>query len=300
MSGSHNHLFEGLVEASHDFIGTVDRKGLFLYLNPAGRRILEIPLDEDIVGQSIGPYNDIPSAELAGLASAILDDGTMSALSVFVSRSGRRIPVSQSFIVHETPTGTCYSTIARDVSERLALETLLRDRADRDPLTGLFNRSAFRRLAETWLSRPQAEAEHPTHSTNAVLAMLDLDGFKAVNDTHGHHTGDQLLIQVADVLKATLEPHCLVARLGGDEFVILSHDDALMATVRATLRPVLDPYGADVSVGTAHVLPQDLAGEGDHLERVMQEADANLYQQKRIRRFTPKNGQPTFVLARSS
>jgi PAS domain S-box-containing protein len=140
MLSAPDEIFRTLVESSADFIGTIDKEGKFLYLNPAGRRMLEIPLDEDLLGQLITPYNDRPSDELMVAAASILDQGTVSGISVFVSRSGQRVTVSQSFIVHETSTGTRYSTIARDISERLALEQSLRDRADRDPLTGLFKR----------------------------------------------------------------------------------------------------------------------------------------------------------------
>jgi PAS domain S-box-containing protein len=270
MSENRDEIFQSLVEASADFIGTIDKDGKFLYLNPAGRRMLEIPPEEDLAGQSIIPYNDRPSDALIAAAASILNQGTQNGVSVFVSRSGQRITVSQSFIVHETSTGTRYSTIARDISERLALEQSLRDRADRDPLTGLFNRAAFRRRADEWVQTSR------TH-----LAMLDLDGFKAVNDTHGHHTGDTLLIQVSDMLRATFENHAIVARLGGDEFVIIMDDENINAIVQASLGPILQPYGAGVSVGiTPFQTPADL-------DATLRAADVQLYYQK-DRRSQPR------------
>lgn len=271
MSAVPYEIFQSLVEASADFIGTIDRRGDLLYLNPAGRKMLEIPLDEDIVGHSIIPYNDMPSAEITEAASAILAGGDVPAVSVFVSRSGRRIMVSQSFIVHETSTGTRYSTIARDISDRVALEQSLRDRADRDPLTGLLNRAAFRQRATAW-----------THTPLTRLAILDLDGFKSVNDTQGHHAGDLLLRQVAERLIATLGPATLVARLGGDEFVILVEedetDDNIDASVQTALGPLLRPFDAGVSIGvTAFCV-------GTDFDVAMRTADARLYDQKRLRR----------------
>jgi PAS domain S-box-containing protein len=263
MLPNQDEIFQSLVEASADFIGTIDREGRFLYLNPAGRRMLEIPADEDLTGQSIVPYNDKPTDAIATAAAAILDQGTLSGVSVFVSRSGHRITVSQSFIVHETSTGTRYSTIARDISERLALEQSLRDRADRDPLTGLFNRAAFRRKADEWVQTSR------TH-----LAMLDLDGFKAVNDTHGHHTGDTLLMQVSDMLRATFENHAIVARLGGDEFVIIMDEENIETIVHACLLPILEPFGAGVSVG---ITPFHTASD---LDATLRAADVQLYYQK--------------------
>jgi diguanylate cyclase (GGDEF)-like protein/PAS domain S-box-containing protein len=261
-----DEIFRSMVEATTDFIGTIDRDGGFLYLNPAGRAMLEIPLNEDIVGQSVLPYNEGPPKEVQAAARTALNTGSASQVSVFVSRSGKRIVVSQNFIVHETSHGTRYSTIARDISDRIAVEQALRHRADHDALTGLSNRSAFRRMAEE-LDR----------TSNTHLSMLDLDGFKAVNDTQGHHEGDLLLVTVANALRQALPPQSVVARLGGDEFVAITDGD-LTECVRNALEPMLQPYGAGISIGTTKFT------SADDLETALHEADIRLYANKRDRR----------------
>lgn len=275
MAAVPDEIFRSLVDASQDFIGTIDRDGSFVYLNPAGRRMLEIPLDEDIVGQSIVPYNDIPSKEITEAAHAILDQGTVMGVSIFITRSGTRLAVSQSFIVHETDLGKHYSTIARDISDRLELEKSLRERADRDPLTGLLNRTAFRQLATG------SATEHVRH-----LAILDLDGFKSVNDTHGHHVGDNLLKRVSEALETAFNDETLLARFGGDEFVILADDDRVEAKVDLVLRTLLEPFGAGVSIGLAHY------NESVDFEVAMRTADERLYASKRLKRTSVAIGSP--------
>jgi diguanylate cyclase (GGDEF)-like protein len=82
-----------------------------------------------------------------------------------------------------------------------------------DPLTGLLNRRGLQRALQ-----PAIDASDATHLT--AVYLIDLDGFKAVNDTHGHEAGDELLVQVGQRLRAAVRETDLVARLGGDEFVI--------------------------------------------------------------------------------
>jgi diguanylate cyclase (GGDEF)-like protein/PAS domain S-box-containing protein len=107
--------------------------------------------------------------------------------------------------------GAGYTLLARDVTERVSLEADLRRLAGTDALTGLLNRHAFLSLLGERLA---VEA--------AVILFVDLDGFKAVNDSDGHAVGDRLLGEVADALRAELGPGETAARLGGDEFAILA------------------------------------------------------------------------------
>jgi diguanylate cyclase (GGDEF)-like protein len=94
-----------------------------------------------------------------------------------------------------------------------------REAASLDGLTQLTNRQTFDRTLEQWTADSQLRF---------VLAIVDIDGFKAINDQHGHLTGDQVLISVARTLARSVRSSDMVARLGGDEFALL----ALDATVR--------------------------------------------------------------------
>lgn len=91
----------------------------------------------------------------------------------------------------------------------------LRAQVQKDPLTGLFNRSAFIELAVLQLKKCREMKGHP------ALGILDLDHFKAINDTFGHQAGDQVIVGVASILKKTLRDTDIVGRLGGDEYIFL-------------------------------------------------------------------------------
>jgi diguanylate cyclase (GGDEF)-like protein len=169
--------------------------------------------------------------------------------------------------------------LQRAVQERDALAERLRHLAYHDALTGLANRTLF-------LDRLKAELAGG--GTPTVL-MLDLDGFKPVNDRYGHNAGDQLLQTVALRLSRCLRDHGTVARLGGDEFAILLPSDqpadvpglvrrlAGVVAEPVTLGPARDAAVASVrvSIGTATARP------GTDLMTLLHEADLEMYAAKR-------------------
>jgi diguanylate cyclase (GGDEF)-like protein/PAS domain S-box-containing protein len=126
---------------------------------------------------------------------------------------------------------------ARDVTERVQLEEELTRQAFSDGLTGLPNRALFRDRLHHALARAER-----THDALAVL-LLDLDGFKQVNDSLGHDAGDQLLVHVAERLRAVVRPSDTVARLGGDEFVVLLETDVRLDTPGIIGERVRDSFG---------------------------------------------------------
>lgn len=171
----------------------------------------------------------------------------------------------------------------------------LRYDAQHDGLTGLGNRSLFLsrlqgRLATCAEPGPDedllADNGDPAGVEAAVL-LLDLDRFKEVNDTLGHHIGDLLLCQVADRLKETLPPGGVVARLGGDEFAVLLERCGGVAEASAiavaTRRALADPFhvaGTSLEVGASvgiALMPTD----GRQSAAVLQHADVAMYSAKR-------------------
>ena len=104
--------------------------------------------------------------------------------------------------------------LRRSLRQRAALERELRHRATHDPLTGLANRAVL-------LDRLDRILADPGHHRSGTLTIIDLDGFKDVNDTLGHAAGDEVLLQVAARLRAAIAKDDLVARFGGDEFALL-------------------------------------------------------------------------------
>lgn len=156
----------------------------------------------------------------------------------------------------------------------------LQDAAHHDPLTGLPNRRFFENYLAVATSRPRDGA--------LVVMALDLDGFKPINDQHGHATGDIMLKQTAQRLAACLRGNDVVARLGGDEFTVLiqagpdaAHTGLDMAErlIEAVNQPVLvggQPLRVGCSIGLAHWPADDPA-----IGKVAELADAALYAAKR-------------------
>ncbi len=269
-------LLADLVNAVTDFVGTITATGEFLFLNPAGRRLLEIPLDEDIRGLSVLPYNEPPAAEIQQEMDRVIlaRKHEWSGTNVFVSRSGKRIPMSQSVVAHITDGVRCYSTIARDITAQIKAEQDLRWAAERDSLTGLLNRAAFRTFVE--------------HQSNRVvmLLVLELENFKQVNDTYGHHVGDQVLQRAAWVLTDSLGERGIPARLGADEFGAAIFGDTnelpevVVEDLRSELHRHLAIFGVSVSLGsTALRLPDD------SLDTALQLADLDLFATRKKRAF---------------
>jgi diguanylate cyclase (GGDEF)-like protein len=152
----------------------------------------------------------------------------------------------------------------------------LRGEAQRDGATGLYNRGAFRALVATRLDKVPAAP--------SALAILDLDGFKRVNDEFGHPRGDQLLELVAAALRANLRTHDLAARYGGDEFVVFfdgcSENDAerVVKRIRASVQSVSELAGTAVTISAGIAGYPARAGDLDGLIRA---ADAVLIRVKR-------------------
>jgi diguanylate cyclase (GGDEF)-like protein/PAS domain S-box-containing protein len=168
-------------------------------------------------------------------------------------------------------------TLQTDITERRLLEARLEREAQSDPLTGLLNRNAF--MANV---RDALESE-----TNVSVGLLfvDLDRFKAVNDTCGHAVGDEVLVHVARAIESVTRSGDIVARLGGDEFVVLCRgvDEATIATVGSR---VVDAVCAPIAVGP-HIIQVGasvggaLANAMDEVNALLRRADGAAYQAKR-------------------
>ena len=171
--------------------------------------------------------------------------------------------------------------VCADISNEVRREDHIRFLAEHDTLTGLCNRS---RLQSELRAALEGERSSDRHGT---LLMLDLDGFKDVNDTFGHDVGDALLMSIAERLKADLRQADTIARLGGDEFAIIYVADELQEfdinklanRLLASIIQPLQVQGFEISVGTSIGIarfPQD----GTSVEDLLKAADLALYAAK--------------------
>ncbi|MBM2616280.1 GGDEF domain-containing protein [Actinoplanes sp. LDG1-06] len=174
--------------------------------------------------------------------------------------------------------GTQASAYGRQVHELNAARRQLHHQASHDALTGLPNRA-----------RLTAHADALTGRAMAVL-LLDLNGFKAVNDTLGHAAGDVVLRAVGARLRAALREGDLAGRIGGDEFVVVLADAspataaALADRLRALICEPVDLDGQTASVGVSIGAAVRAAGEDADLDALSRAADAAMYREKSARR----------------
>ena len=176
--------------------------------------------------------------------------------------------------------------IVEDITDRKALEAQLVHRSLHDALTGLPNRLLFQ--DRLWHALERGHRER----TPTCVLIMDLDGFKAINDELGHPMGDLVLISFAERLRSVLRASDTAARLGGDEFSIVCENtepadaEVLADRLRAAVTEPLSLSGTSVSVGISIGIGSAPGGEepGEVYERVVREADDAMYANKAGRR----------------
>ena len=273
--------FENIAATSPDGIICADQHGRITFWNAACERLFGFPADEAI-GASLdlivpermrGSHGGGLHRVAAGGAPRLV--GTTVELDA-ASRGGSEFPIELSLSMWREGGAASFGAIIRDIRERRANETRLFNMAHLDSLTGLPNRAVMlNRVAEC------ARAAEPF-----AILMVDLDGFKNVNDTLGHTAGDIVLRQVAKRLLDCVRPIDTIARLGGDEFAILmpgrpSRDavgaeaDCLIATVGTPC--VVDGQLVHVGASIGIAFGPD---DGVHAEDLLSAADLAMYQAK--------------------
>ena len=260
-------LSRAIIETAADAIWTVDARGRILTANEMAERLLGVD-ERQQVGKSLlrtfrlqGSFRDAHEIEL------VRPDGTK--VDVLISHS--EVPTEPEPIL---------AVFARDISDRKRFEQQLAHQARHDGLTGLPNRLAALEHLERAVRRAVRDG-----STLAVL-FVDLDGFKSVNDTRGHASGDRLLHEVGRRLLRTVRSTEFVARLGGDEFLVVCEGmpvDAARALGERMIREVAQPYSSAADLFTISASVGIASADGcepiDALELV-READVAVYHAK--------------------
>ena len=199
-------------------------------------------------------------------------------------RDGGRIWISEHAHSVRGPDGQVlyYEGTVEDITESRQYRTLLEYQATHDPLTGLPNRNLLQDRLDQALSLANR------HQGEGVLAFVDIDNFKLINDSLGHDAGDHLLVEMAKRLKSCLRGADTVARYGGDEFVLILSEQAVLGDTLQALERVQGVVGAplvidghelrlDCSIGVT-LFPQD----GRDLQTLLRHADAAMHHAKRL------------------
>ena len=175
--------------------------------------------------------------------------------------------------------------LKKQIDERKEMELKLIHDAHHDALTGLPNRVMFNSRLELAIANKKRYAEH-----NFAVLFIDLDRFKLINDTLGHHAGDQFLVEVSNRISQCIRAHDLLARLGGDEFVILldSFEDfsAVEDVANRIINSIAMPFALEnkemysgASIGIAYI-----EGGYQSADELIRDADAAMYQAKALGR----------------
>lgn len=274
-----------LVENAWDVIWTMALDGTITYVSPAVQRVRGITPEEakHQTLEEIHPPEDAAATQqyFVDLFTAVAtgaDLPTYNGEKAYYRKDGSIMTGQLQVIPHVDEDGTVVEIlgVTRDISDQKRYEQELRRLAVTDPLTGLLNRRHAQRLLHDHLAHAQ-QSEIPLS-----LLMIDVDHFKAVNDTYGHEAGDRALIALTRLLTARARPTDVVARWGGEEFVIMLDDRTLAdATGFAQdLRVEIERSALDearrvtISVGVAQMAP------GEVLGGLLERADKALYAAK--------------------
>jgi diguanylate cyclase (GGDEF)-like protein/PAS domain S-box-containing protein len=278
------------VRSTRALVCVIDGANRLLLVNPAMEEFTGRPA-RDLVGRLFYDVYVVPEHRLLAqdaVARSMATGVTYPQEGDWLAAGGVRRRVSMTIDVLRDESGSPWALacLGLDVTEEREREAALRRHAHTDVLTGLPNRSAlFDALQQHLDSRD---------GRGCGLLFCDLDGFKEVNDRHGHAVGDRLLADAASRLQALAGPSDLVARLGGDEFVVVCAGAAdgrltMLAAEVATAfqRPFASPAGdlvIGVSVGHAVGEP------GEAPDRLVARADHAMYGAKsRRRRSSPRD-----------
>lgn len=171
--------------------------------------------------------------------------------------------------------------VASNITERHELETKLREMSDTVQLTGLFNR----RKLEYELTRQYETFER--HSVPVSMLIFDVDNLKKINDTLGHHAGDQVILTIGDVCRSALRKTDIACRFGGDEFVVvlpntdLTHATHFAERLRITFNQALSGFALDDVVVSVSIGVATMSAADNSYEDALKRADNALYDAKR-------------------
>ena len=283
--------YESLFENATEGIFQTTPEGRYLSANPALARIYGHTTPDALISHlhDIEHQLYVQPERRAEFVRLMQEQGTVRNFeSQVYTRDGSIIWISENARVVRHADGSVqfYEGTVVDITERREHEAALEYQAHHDSLTGLPNRALLPDRIE------QAIAQAGRSGKQVAVVFVDLDHFKLINDSLGHHVGDRLLLEVASRLKTCVRGNDTVVRQGGDEFVLVlaeqQGEDDILAVVSRLLDAVSQPwtdngqeYGLSCSIGVS-CFPQD----GDESGALLRSADAAMYQAKASGRST--------------
>lgn len=265
-------FISSLLDTARVFIVTQDADGRINLVNDYALSVMAVG-EERLLDRL---FSDVFSSDAPAAMKTLT--GSPQEERMLVTSDGRRLTIA--WYHAPLPAGTSGQagriSVGLDITERKAAEARLTWLAERDPLTGLFNR---RYLQDALRGALQ-------HERHGALLLMDLDQFKDINELSGHQAGDQLLRKVAGILVEEFGHRCIVARLGGDEFAMLLEgaDEDLAIRIAQQLNKILESLGFN-SGGRRHRIAASMGiamfpAHGDNTIDLMANADMAMYKAK--------------------
>ncbi len=275
------NLFENALEG----IFRTTLNGQFLDANPALARIFgfDSPIDLLRTRKDITAELYVQQGRRAEFIARIASEGSVSGFeSQIYRKTGEVIWISENAraVCDDDGRLICFEGTVEDITERKLYQARIEQQAKYDTLTGLANRSLLNERLH------QAITAASSNGTRLAVVFVDLDRFKFINDSLGHHVGDELLRAIASRLKANMHEGDTVARLGGDEFVLLINrqrdPNEVALILERMLADISQPWSIPqgdfaftCSMGVA-LFPDD----GDSAETLLKHADSAMYRAK--------------------
>jgi diguanylate cyclase (GGDEF)-like protein/PAS domain S-box-containing protein len=283
--------YRALVESTEDSIYLVNRQYCYVFINQNHLARLGFSA-EDFLNR---PYSNFHSEEETRKFEAAVDEVFATGKSIQQEhksvRDGRYFLRTLSPVRKDDGAVSAVTIISKQITERKEIEEELRKLSLTDELTGLYNRRGFMTLASQQLkiaNRLKREL---------LIISSDLDDLKIINDTMGHHEGDNALVNVATILMDTFRSSDIIARIGGDEFVVLqmkNPEDPLSTSTKRLQENLVNhnlqspkPYDLSLSIGAVIYKPE----QPKSLMQILAEADTKMYAQKKLKNSKPENKQ---------
>ena len=269
-----------IFDSARDVILMHDIEGNIINANSAASDLYGYKKSE-LVGMNLSQLRhsrgEAEKKEIKERLKKIKDEGSIIFETSMKLADGSEVFVEINAKTIEYAGNKAIVSISRDITQRKQAENLIKDMAFMDSLTGLPNRRLFNDRFD--IARSGAER----NEARLAVLVMDLDGFKAINDSYGHQVGDQVLVEVGKRLKQSIRRNDTVARLGGDEFVILLNDlkaigdaDRITKKIQGFFRDYLVIGGYKIkirlSIGTS-IYPDD----GRELEDLIKKSDTAMY-----------------------
>lgn len=282
------------LESLQEGVITTDSQGKVNYLNPSAEKLLVIsekeainqPLEHVFMILDEQTRLPIPLSTTADIALQALSDIEMASQPILIRGNDSEIAIDWKDAPIKNEQGETLGAVItfHDITDAHNLKLQLKHQATHDGLTGLLNRSEFDRRLKNIL-----ESSYDQVSTHTLI-YIDLDQFKIVNDTCGHHAGDELLKQLASLLKPQVRGRDTLARLGGDEFAVLLEycpKEISLKIAKTLLRTIQDfrflwednAFDVGASMGVVHFSSNEIT-----LNDPLSVADAACYKAKELGR----------------